>query len=132
MKRRTLDSLDKVECLLYAIRRQNNRVLPSILRSKPEQLQFWEKVICSYKNILSSYLWFDDIEQIRMFIRRSGVIEDIDILGGILFFRKKPDAWDPENIRKIDPDFYNEMMEAASQIEKISREKVAPAISGVY
>lgn len=132
MKRRTLDSLDRVECLLYAIRRQNDRVLPSILKSSPKQVEFWEKVFSFCKDILSPCLRFDNIEQVRMFVRRSSVMEDVEILGGMLVFRKKPDAWDLENIRKIDPDFYDEMMDVVSRVSEVSREGIAPVISGEY
>lgn len=120
MKLRTLSTLDRIECLLYAIREQNGTALPAIQNANQEQVLFWKLVLeeCGMKilNIVDFY-------HLKRVVANSTIIEEIQIFSDdwILSFARQPVAWDFANLRKIDPEFESDLSEAILEIGRISR-----------
>lgn len=120
MKLRTLSMLDRIECLLYAIREQNGTALPAIQNANQEQILFWKLVLSECGRKLFNIVDFDHFKRV---VASSIIIEEIQIFSTdwILSFSRQPVAWDFANLRKIDPEFESDLSEAIIEIGRISR-----------
>jgi hypothetical protein len=120
MKIRTLSTLDRIECLLYAIREQKGTALPAIQNANQEQVLFWKLVLSECGRKLFNII---DFYHFKRVVADSTIIEEIQIFSDdwILSFAKQPVAWDFANLRKIDPDFESDLSEAILEIGRISR-----------
>lgn len=116
----SLTQLDKVECLLYAIREQNGTALPAIQNANQEQALFWKRVLdeCGLKlfNI-------GDLYHMKRVAADSRIIEEVQVdhTDWILSFARQPVVWGFENLQKIDQSFTADLSIAVLEIGRISR-----------
>lgn len=120
MKRCTFSILDRIECLLYTIKEQNNTALPAIQNANQEQVLFWKFVLSECGRKLLNIV---DFYHFKRVVADSTIIEEIQIFSEdwILSFIRKPSALDFVKLRKIDADFESNLSEAIVQIGRISR-----------
>jgi hypothetical protein len=120
MKTLTLSTLERVECLLYAISIQTNVALPSIQNATEEGKLFWRNVLRISGLIADKF----DFQEFVLEVKLSKYTEEIECFGGHIAIIKKPHSWSSRRITQ-DP-FHGKILEILPSINKMLSEQKSP------
>ena len=120
MKTNVLTTLQKIECLFYAIYIQSRIALPSIRMATDEERLFWRNVL-ELSGLNADRL---DFNELVLQVRFSIYIKEIRCFGVSITVVEIPDSWSSQKIRQ-DP-FYDKIFEILPRINKMLSELKSP------